>query len=105
MQAQQQIEAENQALQEELQSLGEQVAQTEASMRELAALNQMFSTQVLHQSEQTRQLYQQVRTEVFLFDAVSIGTFLLPPTGSICRLWQRQSLSAWATCSWRKPLG
>ena len=74
MQAQQQIEAENQALQEELQSLGEQVAQTEASMRELAALNQMFSTQVLHQSEQTRQLYQQVCTEVLL-DAAPVGTF------------------------------
>lgn len=59
-QLQQQMQAENRALQEELQDLGRQVRQTEASMQELAVLNQMFSTQVLHQSEQTRQLYEQV---------------------------------------------
>ena len=58
---QQQMQAENTALEEELQSLGQQVAQTEASMQELATLNQLFSAQVFQQSEQTRQLYQQAR--------------------------------------------
>ena len=58
--AQQQMEEENQALQAELQSLGEQVRETEKSMSEISALSQMFSLQVSMQSEKTLQLYNQV---------------------------------------------
>jgi len=58
-QAQQQIHDENWALQQELQDLGQQVRQTEKSMHEIAALSQMFSAQVMQQSEQTLQLYNQ----------------------------------------------
>ncbi len=60
-QQQQLIDAENQALQLELLALSEQVEQTERSVREVAALNQMFSTAVMHQSEQIERLYMEVR--------------------------------------------
>ena len=59
-QAQQQMEEENRALQAELQSLGQQVRETEKSMSEISALSQMFSQQVSMQSEKTLQLYNQV---------------------------------------------
>ena len=59
-QAQQQMEEENRALQAELQSLGQQVRETEKSMSEISALSQMFSQQVSLQSEKTLQLYNQV---------------------------------------------
>lgn len=59
-QAQQQMEEENRALQAELQSLGQQVWETEKSMSEISALSQMFSQQVSLQSEKTLQLYNQV---------------------------------------------
>ena len=59
-QAQQQMEEENKALQAELQSLGQQVRETEKSMSEISALSQMFSQQVSMQSEKTLQLYNQV---------------------------------------------
>lgn len=36
----------------------------ERTVREIAALNQMFSTTILHQSEQIEQLYEQVRGRV-----------------------------------------
>ncbi|KAK9814329.1 hypothetical protein WJX72_004076 [[Myrmecia] bisecta] len=55
----QQIELDNQALQEELLSTGQQMTQVESTMREIASLNSMFSTQVMHQSEQIEQLYSQ----------------------------------------------
>ena len=61
MDAQQQIEEENLALQAELQSLGQQVRETEKSMSEISALSQMFSQQVSMQSEKTLQLYNQVK--------------------------------------------
>lgn len=61
VEAQQQIEEENRALQAELQDLGQQVWETEKSMSEISALSQMFSQQVSLQSEQTLQLYNQVR--------------------------------------------
>ena len=61
-QAQQQMEEENRALQAELQSLGQQVRETEKSMSEISALSQMFSQQVSMQSEKTLQLYNQVPT-------------------------------------------
>lgn len=57
----QQILEENRALQAELQSLSEQVRDTEKSMHEIAALSQMFSMQVSMQSEKTLQLYNQVQ--------------------------------------------
>ena len=59
-QVQQQMPAESLSLQNEIQSLGKQVEQTEQSMLEIASLNQMFSAQVMQQSEMTQQLYDQV---------------------------------------------
>ncbi len=60
-QQQQQVDAENVALQQQLLALGGEVVAMERSMRDVAALNQMFSAQVLHQSEQIEQLYSEVR--------------------------------------------
>lgn len=56
-QAQQQVDAENVALQMELMSMGDGVQQAERTVREIATLNQMFSAAVLHQSHQIEQLY------------------------------------------------
>ncbi len=61
-QQQQQVDAENVALQQQLLALGGEVVAMERSMRDVAALNQMFSAQVLHQSEQIEQLYSEVRS-------------------------------------------
>ena len=57
-----QVDAENVALQQQLLALGGEVVAMERSMRDVAALNQMFSAQVLHQSEQIEQLYSEVRS-------------------------------------------
>ena len=57
---QQALEAENQALVNELSSLNQSARGIESTMRELAQLSQMFSAQVMHQAEQIEQLYQQV---------------------------------------------
>jgi syntaxin 18 len=48
---------ENLALQEELLAMTDQVQVAERTVREIATLNQMFSTAILHQSEQIEQLY------------------------------------------------
>jgi syntaxin 18 len=51
------VDAENQALQVELLTMGDQVQHAERTVREIATLNQMFSTAILHQSEQIEKLY------------------------------------------------
>ena len=56
-QMQGQIDAENVALQAELLSMSDQVQTTEKTVREIATLNQMFSTAILHQSEQIEKLF------------------------------------------------
>ncbi|KAG7671532.1 putative Syntaxin-81 [Nannochloris sp. 'desiccata'] len=56
-QMQSQIDAENLALQAELLSMSDQVQTTEKTVREIATLNQMFSTAILHQSEQIEKLF------------------------------------------------
>ena len=61
-QVQQTSDAENAALQQQLLSMSADVTHMERSMREIATLNQMFSTQVVHQSEQIEHIYSQVRT-------------------------------------------
>lgn len=58
-QAQQQVDAENLALQQELLSMMDQSQHAERTVREIAILNQMFSTAILHQSEQIEKLYSQ----------------------------------------------
>ena len=64
-QQQQQVQAvsdsENAALQQMLLSMSADVTRVERSMREIATLNQMFSTAIAHQSEQIEQIYSQVR--------------------------------------------
>ena len=59
-QAQQQLPAESLSLQNELESLHQQVHRTEQSMNEIASMNQLFSAQIFQQSELTEQLYNQV---------------------------------------------
>lgn len=59
-QAQALIDRENEALQLELLSMGDQVQRVERTVREVATLNQMFSTAILQQSEQIEKLYAQV---------------------------------------------
>lgn len=51
---------ENAALQQQLLAMGNEVAAVERSVRDVAALNQMFSAQVVHQSQQIEQLYSEV---------------------------------------------
>jgi syntaxin 18 len=58
-QMQRQVDAENLALQAELLSMSDQVQTTEKTVREIATLNQMFSTAILHQSEQIEKLFQE----------------------------------------------
>lgn len=58
---QQAFAAESAALMDELSSTGQAAFQAESTMRELAALNQMFSTQIVQQAEQIQLLYDQVR--------------------------------------------
>mmetsp|Transcript_684 Transcript_684/g.1984 ORF Transcript_684/g.1984 Transcript_684/m.1984 type:complete len:306 (+) Transcript_684:212-1129(+) len=50
-------DAENAALQQQLLATSEDVARLERSMRDIATLNQMFSAQVVHQSEQIEHIY------------------------------------------------
>ena len=57
LQATTQVDAENVALQAELLNMTDQVQHTERTVREIATLNQMFSTAILHQSEQIEKLY------------------------------------------------
>jgi syntaxin 18 len=57
-QVQGQLDAENVALQAELLSMSDQVQTTEKTVREIATLNQMLSTAILHQSEQIEKLFQ-----------------------------------------------
>jgi syntaxin 18 len=59
-QQQQLVDAENVALQQQLLALGGEVTAMERSMRDVAALNQMFSAQVLQQSQQIEQLFSEV---------------------------------------------
>lgn len=54
------VDAENAALQQQLLAMGSEVAAVERSVRDVAALNQMFSAQVVHQSQQIEQLYTEV---------------------------------------------
>ena len=54
---QSQVDAQNVALQAELLNMTDQVQHTERTVREIATLNQMFSTAILQQSEQIEQLY------------------------------------------------
>ena len=56
-QMQSQVDAQNVALQAELLNMTDQVQHTERTVREIATLNQMFSTAILQQSEQIEQLY------------------------------------------------
>jgi len=53
-------DAENAALQQMLLSRSSDVTRVERSMREIATLNQMFSTAIAHQSEQIEHIYSQV---------------------------------------------
>ena len=64
------IDRENLSLQRELLSMSKQVNTVETTLREVATLNQMFSTEVMHQSEQIETLYLQVG----VFCWVSVGT-------------------------------
>jgi syntaxin 18 len=57
MSAQETVDAENLALQHELLSRVDEVSRAEKTVREIATLNQMFSTAILAQSEQIEQLY------------------------------------------------
>jgi t-SNARE complex subunit (syntaxin) len=54
-------DAENAALQRQLLNTSSDVARLERGMRDVATLNQMFSTQVVQQSEQIEHIYAQVR--------------------------------------------
>ncbi|KAI3430361.1 hypothetical protein D9Q98_004956 [Chlorella vulgaris] len=54
---QRQLEMENQALQLELLGMNDQVQHTERTVREIATLNQMFSTAIMQQGEQIEKLY------------------------------------------------
>ena len=54
-------DAENAALQQQLLTTSEDVARMERSMRDIVTLNQMFSAQVVHQSEQIEHIYGKVR--------------------------------------------
>lgn len=56
-QYQQHLDAENLALQEELIETADEVQRAERNIREIATLNQMFSTAILQQSEQIEKLY------------------------------------------------
>lgn len=58
-QAQVASDAENAALQQQLLSTSRDVMHMERSMRDVATLNQMFSTQVVQQSEQIEHIYDQ----------------------------------------------
>ncbi|CAG9462025.1 unnamed protein product [Pedinophyceae sp. YPF-701] len=53
----QMLQAENDLLVEEMRAQGAQIAQAEASLRDVAALSQAFSEQLVTQSEQIEQLY------------------------------------------------
>lgn len=53
-------DAENAALQQQLLGTSRDVKQMERTMRDIATLNQMFSTQVVQQSEQIEHMYDQV---------------------------------------------
>lgn len=53
-------DAENAALQQQLLTTSEDVTRMERSMRDIATLNQMFSAQVVHQSEQIEHIYGKV---------------------------------------------
>eukprot|EP00887_Chlorella_sp_A99_P000321 scaffold13.g321.t1 len=53
------MDRENQALQLELLAMSDQVQTAERTVREIATLNQMFSTAILSQSEQIEKLYAQ----------------------------------------------
>ncbi|KAK9837495.1 hypothetical protein WJX81_006873 [Elliptochloris bilobata] len=76
------LEAENAALAEQLANVGHGAALAESTMRELATLHQMLSTQVMHQSEQIEQLYTQAvaatlnveRGNVHLTKAIAINS-------------------------------
>jgi syntaxin 18 len=57
MSVQETSDAENLALQHELLSRVDEVSRAEKTVREIATLNQMFSTAILAQSEQIEQLY------------------------------------------------
>jgi hypothetical protein len=61
-----QVQAENAALVAELASLTTDVARTERTVREIATLNQMFSSQVMMQAHQIEQMYDQVRGPALL---------------------------------------
>lgn len=58
-----QLQAENAALVAELASLSADATRTERTVREIATLNQMFSSQVMLQASQIEQLYDQVCTD------------------------------------------
>lgn len=53
----QHLDEENAALQRELLSMTDQVQHAERSVREIATLNQMFSTAIVQQAQQIEQLY------------------------------------------------
>lgn len=57
MTVQETVDAENLALQHELLSRVDEVSRAEKTVREIATLNQMFSTAILAQSEQIEHLY------------------------------------------------
>mmetsp|Transcript_7215 Transcript_7215/g.19747 ORF Transcript_7215/g.19747 Transcript_7215/m.19747 type:complete len:294 (+) Transcript_7215:85-966(+) len=56
---QQSLQSENYALQQELSSLTDQAQHAERTVREIASLNQAFSTALFHQAEQIEVLYNQ----------------------------------------------
>lgn len=67
----QQVQAENAALVAELASLSADATRTERTVREIATLNQMFSSQVMLQASQIEQLYEQVSN--FFAPALCLG--------------------------------
>ncbi|GAB4819928.1 hypothetical protein N2152v2_006974 [Parachlorella kessleri] len=68
-QQQVQLDPENKALELELISMSEQVTHAERTVREIATLNQMFSTAIMHQSEQIEKLYCQASKQHVAVDA------------------------------------
>eukprot|EP00884_Botryococcus_braunii_P009097 jgi/Botrbrau1/18189/Bobra.53_1s0054.2 len=77
-----QLQAENAALVAELASLSADATRTERTVREIATLNQMFSSQVMLQASQIEQLYDQAlvatrnieRGNVHLDKAIALNT-------------------------------
>lgn len=83
---------ENAALIAELTSANQGALQVERTIREVATLNQMFSTQVMHQAEQIEAIYSQVRNLTLCLDGFSM------------LLWHSESPPQYANATSRSEL-